>query len=97
MALKFFMSVAKCLKLKVRKIWGLIFTFVEVTGEKLIGGTLKLKIATDDRKRLLSLRPTCVPLMTAWFASTKHRKSEKKRTEEKRKANMSFPHDVKLN
>ena len=38
MALKFFMSVAKCLKLKVRKIWGLIFTFVEITGEKLIGG-----------------------------------------------------------
>ena len=112
MALKFFMSVAKWLKLKVRKIWGLIFTFVEVTGEKLVGGlfappppfsiglrvTLKLKIATDDRKRLLSLRPTCVPLMTAWFASKKHRKSEKKnRTEEKRKTNMSFPHDVKLN
>ena len=38
MALKFFMSVAKWLKLKVRKIWELIFKFVEVTGEKLVGG-----------------------------------------------------------
>ena len=40
MALKFFMSVAKWLKLKVRKIWELIFKFVEVTGEKVVGGLL---------------------------------------------------------
>ena len=37
MALKFYTSVAKELKLKVRKFWGLIPTFVEVTGEKLVG------------------------------------------------------------
>ena len=36
--LKFYTSVAKGLKLKVRKFWGLIPTFVEVTGEKLVGG-----------------------------------------------------------
>ena len=36
--LKFSISMAKGLKLKVRKFWGLISTFVEVTGEKLIGG-----------------------------------------------------------
>ena len=36
--LKFYTSVAKGLKLKVRKFWGLNPTFVEVTGEKLIGG-----------------------------------------------------------
>ena len=30
--------MAKELKLKVRKFWGLISTFVEVTGEKLVGG-----------------------------------------------------------
>ena len=36
--LKFYASVAKRLKLKVRKFLGLIPTFVEVTGEKLIGG-----------------------------------------------------------
>ena len=36
--LKFYTSVAKGLKLKVRKCWGLILTFAEVTGEKLIGG-----------------------------------------------------------
>ena len=35
--LKFYTSVAKRLKLKVRKFLGLIPTFVEVTGEKLVG------------------------------------------------------------
>ena len=38
MALKFYTSVAKESKLKVRKFFGLIPTFVEVTGEKLVGG-----------------------------------------------------------
>ena len=36
--LKFYTSVPKGLKLKVRKFWELIPTFVEVTGEKLLGG-----------------------------------------------------------
>ena len=31
------MYVAKGLKLKVRKFWGLTPTFAEVTGEKLVG------------------------------------------------------------
>ena len=39
-ALKFYASVAKRLKLKVRKCWGLIPTFVEVAWEKLVGGLL---------------------------------------------------------
>ena len=34
MILKFYTNVAKRLKLKARKFWGLILTFVEVTGEK---------------------------------------------------------------
>ena len=38
--LKFYTSVAKRSKLKVRKFWELIPTFVEVTGEKLVGGGL---------------------------------------------------------
>ena len=38
--LKFFTSVATGLKLKVTKFWRLNPTFVEVTGEKLVGGTL---------------------------------------------------------
>ena len=38
MALKFYTSVTKGLKLKIRKFYGLIRTFVEVTGEKLVGG-----------------------------------------------------------
>ena len=36
--MKFYTSVAKGLKLKVRKFWGLIPMFVEVTEEKLVGG-----------------------------------------------------------
>ena len=36
--LKFYTSVAKELKLKARKSWGLIPTFVEVAAEKLVGG-----------------------------------------------------------
>ena len=36
--LKFYTSLSKGLKLKVRKFWGLIATFVEVTEEKLVGG-----------------------------------------------------------
>ena len=35
--LKLYDSVAKGLKLKVRKFWGLFPTFLEVTGEKLVG------------------------------------------------------------
>ena len=38
MALTFYTSVAKELKLKVRKFLRLIFLFVEVTGGKLVGG-----------------------------------------------------------
>ena len=36
--LKFYTSLSKGLKLNVRKFWGLILTFVEVTGKKLVGG-----------------------------------------------------------
>ena len=35
--LKFYTSVAKGLRLKIEKFWRLIATFVEVTGEKLVG------------------------------------------------------------
>ena len=38
MALKFYGSVAKELKLKVRKFWGLIPTFREVPEKKVVGG-----------------------------------------------------------
>ena len=37
MNLKFYTSVAKGFKLKVREFYGLVPTFVEVTGEKLVG------------------------------------------------------------
>ena len=38
--LKLYISVAKGLKLKVIKFWGLTPTFVDVTGEKLVGDFL---------------------------------------------------------
>ena len=40
MTLKFYISVSKELKLKVRRFWGLISPFAEVTGEKLVEGLL---------------------------------------------------------
>ena len=42
--LKFYTSVAKGFKLKVRKFLGLNPVFVEVTGEKLVGGFFALPI-----------------------------------------------------
>ena len=44
MILKFYTSVAKRLGLKVRKFLGLSPTFVEVTGEKLVGSLFGLPI-----------------------------------------------------
>ena len=38
LTLTYYTSVAKKLKLQVKKFWWLIPTFVEVTGEKLLGG-----------------------------------------------------------
>ena len=43
-ALKFYTSVAKGSKLKVRKFWGLVRTFVEVIGEKLVRGLFAAKV-----------------------------------------------------
>ena len=40
MSRKFYNSVAERLKLKVRKFWGLIATFVDVTAEKLVAGDI---------------------------------------------------------
>ena len=54
MALKFYSSVAKGLKLKVRKLCELIPTFVEVTGEKLVRGpllaTINIREKTKEKK-----------------------------------------------
>ena len=48
--LKFHSSVAKELKLEVRKFWGVISTAVELTGEKLVGGRGLLKEYSLHRK-----------------------------------------------
>ena len=38
MALKFYTSLTRGLKLKIRKFWWLVPMFEEVTGRKLVGG-----------------------------------------------------------
>ena len=53
--LKFCTSVVKGLKLKVKKFWGPTPTFVEVTGEKLVGGAflpppILNRVKEGDRK-----------------------------------------------
>ena len=62
--LKFYASVAKRLKLKVRKFWELILTFAEVTEEKLVGGGFlppslnrvkKTHITKQNKSSLISL------------------------------------------
>ena len=42
--LKFYTNLSKGLELKFRKFWGLILTFVEATGEKLVGGGILNKV-----------------------------------------------------
>ena len=53
--LKFHTSVEKGLKVKVRKFWGLISMFVEVSGEKQVGGLFGpqswIEIQCGDTKR----------------------------------------------
>ena len=44
MAMKFYANVAQRLKLKAIKLQGLILTFVVVTGEKLVGRPVYLKL-----------------------------------------------------
>ena len=53
--LKFYTSVAKGLKLKVRKFLGLIPTFPEVTEEKLVGGAFLPPPILNSVKRLLNI------------------------------------------
>ena len=54
--LKFYTSVAKELKLKVRRFWGLIPTFVKVTGEKLAEEAF-LAPPISDRVNIFTLLP----------------------------------------
>ena len=50
--MKFYTSVAKGLKLKVRKFWGLIPTFVEIREEKLVGVNMCEKNKVNMGKKL---------------------------------------------
>ena len=48
MALKYYTREEKRLKLKVKKIWGLILMFVEVTGKKLVVGIFAQKGGVEE-------------------------------------------------
>ena len=50
--MKFYTSVAKGLKLKGRKFWGLIPTFVEITEEKLVEVNMCEKNKVNMGKKL---------------------------------------------
>ena len=54
MSLKFYISVARRLKLKFKKFWGLVPTFLEVTGEKLVGGLFAPPPILNSVKKLKS-------------------------------------------
>ena len=66
---KFYNSVAKGLKLKVRTFWGLFPTFVEVTGENLVGGVF-LPSILNRVKTILSEFLIFVMLLTKVSAQT---------------------------
>ena len=51
MAFKCYSGVAKRLKLKVRKFWRPVLTFVEVTGEKLVGGAFLVSTPILNRDK----------------------------------------------
>ena len=57
--LKFYASVAKVLKLKVRKFLGLIPTFLEVTGETLVGGPFWIALKQPVEFALSNLLQWC--------------------------------------
>ena len=52
MAFKFYTSMTKRLKLKVRKFLGLVPTFVEVTRGKRVGGTFRTPLIMNRVKVL---------------------------------------------
>ena len=65
MALKIHNNLAKGLKLKVRKFWGLTLTFGDGTGEKLVGGLFTPSIL-DKVNKIFSL------IIFHLFASRRH-------------------------
>ena len=56
MALKSYASVGKGLKLKFKTFWGLTPAFVDVTGEKLVGGFFAHPIQNRVKERNLVLQ-----------------------------------------
>ena len=68
MALRLYTSVAKRLKLTDRKFLGLIPTFVEVTGKKLVGGGVggALKALLNVRSNFVVLLKTDTDRKTNW-------------------------------
>ena len=70
MVLKFYASVAKGLKLKVKMFWWLIPTFVEVTGEKPVGTAFLLPPSWIRLKWLISLSNNFFGEQMTWAVKT---------------------------
>ena len=80
MALKFYNGVAKGFKLKVRKFYRLIPTFVEVTGENLVGSLFSL-ILNRVKVELQGERLDSLQLFLAqWRLQTNHQSHPKSHT-----------------
>ena len=60
--LKFYNSVTKVLKVKVRKYWGVITTFVEITGKKLVGDLF----APPSPTILNRIESYCIKMECTW-------------------------------
>ena len=80
MVLTFYISVAKELKLKVRKFWGLIPTFLEVTRKKMLEGgpyptMIKLGSCTLSKNDAKININHVTPLLNSTDFSIVHRKS----------------------
>ena len=62
---RFYTSLSKGLKLKVKKLWGLTPTFVEVAGEKMVG-RLPSPPTILNRVKAAQIWPSCVVGMKVW-------------------------------
>ena len=76
LAFKFYTSVAKVLKLKVREFWELITTFVEVTGLKLSNVCPCQRLPEQIKKKKKFEGNFLNPIFAALMADVKQRKTK---------------------
>ena len=81
--------MAKELKLKVRKFWGLILTFVEITEEKLVGGIFAhFSILNRVKDKTVSFSNTNTPKKRCMGEKKLSKQKAQKQTEENKIINI---------